>query len=113
LTSGLSNCVEWVDDRAAARVRNNPANQGLQPQEIKRLVIEHALGGCPIHQVPERREQWASRRDYYYEAVVAVEGFPGGLYVEMELSDPDPDLPEVSLLNAHPPSFSPRRTQRP
>jgi hypothetical protein len=102
LTSGLSNCVEWVNDKAARRVRGNPANQGLTPEEIKRLLREFVAAGGRIEQRREEREEYRGRRDYWYRAVIPLDGFRDGLFVEMELSDDDPDVPMVSLLNAHP-----------
>jgi hypothetical protein len=33
LTCSLSNCVEWINDKTANRVRSDPANQGLTPEE--------------------------------------------------------------------------------
>jgi hypothetical protein len=76
-------------------------------------VIEHAKKQGHIEQRREGREQWKHRREFVYEAIVEVEGFLHGLYVEMELSNPDRELPEVSLLNAHPPSFTNRRSSKP
>lgn len=102
LTSGLSNCVEWVNDQAARVVRNNPANQGLTPEGIKRLAIDFVRGGGPIEQRAEERTEYKHRRQYWYVAVVPVDGFHHGLFVEMELLDDDPDVPMVALLNAHP-----------
>jgi hypothetical protein len=102
LTSGLSNCVEWVNDKAARLVRDNPANQGLTPEGIKRLVIDFVEGGGPIEQRVEERTEYKHRRQYWYGVVVPVEGFRHGLFAEMELLDDDPDVPIVVLLNAHP-----------
>jgi hypothetical protein len=101
LCSNLSNVVAWINDRAAARVRNDPDNQGLTPQYITQLVREHVRKGGPIEQRREQRPEY-SYRDYWYYVVVPLQGFPQGLFVEMELADDDEDCPEVSLLNAHP-----------
>ncbi len=102
LTSGLSNCVEWINDKTARQVRANPANQGLTPEAIKRLLLEFvAAGGC-IEQRREEREEYQGRREYWYRAIIPLEGFRTGLFVEMELTDDDSDVPVVSLLNAHP-----------
>jgi hypothetical protein len=102
LESSLSNCVEWVDDRAAARVRNDPANRGLLPEGIKRLVQEYVRAGGKIEQRVETREQWKHQREYWYMVLVPFDDFSHGLFVEMELLDDDPEVPVVALLNAHP-----------
>jgi hypothetical protein len=102
LTSGLSNCVEWVDERTANRVRNDPANRGLTPDGIKQLLIEYVRQGGLVEQRPEEREPYRDQRRFWYRVVIPVSGFPRGLFVELALSDEDPDVLEVSLLNAHP-----------
>src|ERR1700733_9019278 len=48
LISGLSNCVEWVNDRTIELVENNPSNLGLTAKEIKRLTIDFARHGGAI-----------------------------------------------------------------
>lgn len=104
LTCTLSNCVEWVNEKTANRVRSDPANQGLTPGEIKRLLREfvRVTGPTCVEQEREEREGWRDRRDYWYRVIVPVTGFPQGLFVELELLDDDPDVPVVILLNAHP-----------
>ena len=104
LTCNLSNCVEWINERAANRVRSDPVNQGLTPGEIKRLLREfiRVNGPACLEQKREEREGWKDRRDYWYRVIVAVPGFPHGLFVELELLDDDPEVPIVVLLNAHP-----------
>lgn len=104
LICNLSNCVEWIDDKEANRVRSDPSNQGLTPTEIKRLTREHVRSNGPncVEQLREERENWKDRREYWYRVLVPIEGFPHGLFVEMELLDDDPDVPVVALLNAHP-----------
>ncbi len=104
LTSGLSNCVEWIDDKTVRTVRNNPANKKLTPKEIADLLMDHVKNGGPIEQRPEERDPWKSKRDFWYFVIVPVGGFTHGLFVEMELTDEDPDVPVVRLLNAHPQS---------
>ena len=102
LRSGLSNCVEWIDDKTALRVRNDPANQGLTPEGIKRLLLDFVRRGGPVEQFPEQRDRWRQRRAFWYRVVFPLDGFAHGLFVELELSDDDADVPVVSLLNAHP-----------
>ena len=100
----LSNCFEWINDKEANRVRSDPSNQGLTPGEIKRLTREHVRLNGPscVEQLREVRENRRDQRDYWYRVIVAIDGFPDGLFVEMELLDDDPDVPIVVLLNAHP-----------
>jgi hypothetical protein len=102
LTCGLSNCVEWINDRTALRVRNDPENQGLTPEAIKRLVREYVEANPQaIEQRHETRDPWRDHRLFWYCVVVPVEGFHHGLFVEIALSDEDPDCPCVQILNAH------------
>ncbi len=103
LTCGLSNCVEWVDDRTALRVRNDPDNRGLTPEAIKHLVREFARKNPEtIEQRCETRDEWRGKRLFWYRVIVPVEGFRHGLFIELVLSDEDPDCPCVHLVNAHP-----------
>lgn len=104
LTCTLSNCVVWVNDRTANRVRSDPANRGLRPGEITQLLREFVRISDPacVEQKHEEREGWKDRRDYWYRVIVPIDGFPRGLFVELELLDDDPDVPIVALLNAHP-----------
>jgi hypothetical protein len=100
LRSGLSNCVEWINEKATARVRNDPANQGLTPEGIRRLLLDFVRQGGQVEQRVEERQEWKNRREFWFRVVVPVAGFPHGLFVEMELADDDPDVPAVSLLRS-------------
>jgi hypothetical protein len=102
LTSGLSNCVEWINDETARRVRRDRANQGLTPEGIKKLLLDFVAAGGRPEQRREERAEYKEHRAFWYKAIVPVDGFRDGLFVEMELSDDDPDVPIVWLLNAHP-----------
>jgi hypothetical protein len=106
LRQGLGGGVEWIDDATIARVRNNPANRGLTPEGIKQLVIQHVRKGGKVDQRQEERAPWRDRREFWYRVVLDLDEFPRGLFVEMELTIDDPDVPMVSLLNAHPQSSS-------
>ena len=101
LKSRVGGCVEWINDQAARRARENRDNQGLTPDYIKRRVIEHVCAGGDVDQRQETRPEYSYRR-FWYRVVVPEDGFPNGLFVEMELTDEDEDCPVVSLLNAHP-----------
>ncbi len=96
---------EWVDDRTMIRVGNDPANQGLSPVAIKQMLQGWVAGGGTIACKPEDREHWKNKREFVYWAVIQAPGFPRGLFVELELLDPDPVDPRVVILNAHPASF--------
>src|SRR5262245_45188952 len=60
LTCTLSNCVEWINNKEANRVRSDPANQGLRPWEIIRLLREFVRrsGLSCVEQIREEREGW-------------------------------------------------------
>src|SRR5581483_11891265 len=100
ILSGLSNCLEWINEKTASRVRNDPGNRGLTPEGIRELVIEHVAAGGVIEGRREEREPWKDRREWWFFVVVPVADLPRGLFVEMELTDDDPDVPVVSLVNA-------------
>lgn len=102
IVSGLSNCLEWVDEQAMVRVANDVANRGVTPAEIRLQLIAFARSGGAIEQRREERPQYQWRREHWYRAVIPMPGFEEGLFVEMELFDEDPDVPIVMLLNAHP-----------
>src|SRR5688572_10131154 len=94
LTCSLSNCVEWVDDRTALRVRSDPDNRGLTPEAIKKLVREFAKAHPEsIEQRRETRDEWRGQREFWYCVIVPVEGFRDGFFIELVLSDDDPDCP--------------------
>lgn len=106
LTSGLSNCILWRDDRTIARIISNPELMGLTPREIKSLLIMHVVEEGPgvVIQVCEKREEYRNRYRFYYKTILHVEGyeFRHGLFVEYVLADDDEDCPVVHLVNTHP-----------
>ena len=74
----------------------------LSLADVRRELILYIRGGGDIIQVRETRTLWKDERDYWYKAIVPMPSrVKKGLFVEMELVKPDPDLPEVRLLNAH------------
>jgi hypothetical protein len=94
-------CCEWDDD-AAERVRNDPSLQGLTPEYIRdRLCLFIAVEGGSLQQVKESRPEY-SYRTYWYKAVFPEPGFKHGIFVELELTETDPQLPGVTIFNAHP-----------
>jgi hypothetical protein len=111
-SSGLSNCFDWLNDEVLLVVQRRPDLHGLSPVAIKRLAREWIVRyNGDIQERKEVREVGMDRRDYWYFVIIPVdpvEDFPRGLFVEMELTIPDPECPVVSLLNAHPQLQGPR-----
>jgi hypothetical protein len=110
--SSQTNCFDWLDIDVELEVGRRPDLHGLTPVTIKRLarawIVQH---GGAIRERVEDRENWMDRREFWYSVIVPVAplvDFPRGLFVEMELTEPDPDCPVVSLLNAHPQLQGPR-----
>jgi hypothetical protein len=103
LGCGVSNCVLW-QGKALWRIRNDPDLCSFTPTEIKLRLIDYVKNGGKVSQVPEERDEYKYRYRFYYKAIVPIEGFARGVFVEMRLSDCDPDYPVVSLVNADPQS---------
>ncbi|HEY2156594.1 MAG TPA: hypothetical protein VGH33_13265 [Isosphaeraceae bacterium] len=101
LGSRLSNCVVWKNDLTSLRVRNDPDLKGLTPEGIKRELLAFVAGGGEIVQVREARGEYRDYR-YYYKAILPLDGFDRGVFVEIVLVDDDQDFPMVALVNAHP-----------
>lgn len=91
----------WSGTQTKPR-RSDQYLQGLTPEGILEDVINYVTDeGGKIRQVKEKRPEY-SHRDYWYKVIVPYPDlFRKGLFVEMELFDPDPDCPVVHLLNAH------------
>jgi hypothetical protein len=97
---------DWINDKEALRVSNDPANRGLTANEIRELAREWINKGGEIKCVPETRSPYCDRRHFHYDVIIKpLDGFPKGLLVYMELCQKGRDDPSVNLLNAHPPSF--------
>lgn len=104
ICDGLGGCFEW-DERAVQRVLDDPDLRGLTPKYLRRKVIEFvtASGGTVVKQIVETRDPWQENFKYYYKVILPEPGFTHGIFVEMVLSDgDDPELPEVTLVGAHP-----------
>jgi hypothetical protein len=102
LTCGLSNCVEWINDRTANRIRNDPDLRGLTPEGIKHKLTAFVKDGGKVKQKREGRPGYKKSYAFYYKANLPLEGFSRRLFVEMVLTDgDDPDFPVVALVNAH------------
>jgi hypothetical protein len=94
---------DWVSPEAAQLVTTNPANQGFTSGLILDLAREWINTGGRIKCVDETRPNWRDKRHKHYDiTITGLREFRDGLYVYMEISNPDEDEPEVSLLNAHP-----------
>jgi hypothetical protein len=101
LMLGLGGCVEW-DVKVIGRLGAELAACGLTLAGVRKALIQHVQTGGAVVQVQEERETWKDRRDYWYKTIVPMPGMlKMGLFVEMELLNSDPELPEVSLVNAH------------
>ena len=99
ILSGLTGCCEW-NDRESRRLRSDDSLKGLTPAYLKQRLIKFVRDGGVLHQVPETRPEY-SHRTYYYKAIILEPDFPKGIFLELELSDKDPEVPCVVLLNAH------------
>ena len=99
IISRITGDCEW-DERAARRVRDS-LGPGLTPEVIKELLQDFVRKGGEVHQVPETREEYARDRRDYYKVIIPVWKFKHGLFVEIILSDDDPENPAVQIVNAH------------
>jgi hypothetical protein len=100
LNDGLSNCVLW-DEKGAQLVIEE---LNIRPRLIRQSTILHVRreGGGVVKQRDECREHWRDLYRFYYMVILPFEGFRHGLFVEMRLTDEDPDVPVVTLVRAHP-----------
>ena len=95
-------CCEW-DDEAAERVRSDPSLQGLTPEYIRdRLCRFIAVEGGRLQQVRESRPEYSLPH-------LLVQGGDSRNPVcgtesswSLKLTETDPDLPGVTIFNAHP-----------
>lgn len=102
LTSGLSNCVAWVNDKQIQVFTADPERQYLNARAVIIELLKYVKGGGQVVQVAETRPEYSHRR-FYYKAILPLTGFPLGFFVEMELEEgADPDVPAVWVVNAHP-----------
>ena len=93
-------CCEW-DDGAAERFRRQDPLEGLTPEYIRDRVCEFiANEGGALHQVQEQGRGY-DHREYYYKAIIPESGFKHGIFVELDLTITDPELPGVIIFNAH------------
>ena len=84
------------------RIRNDPALQAVgTPADIRRIVVQFIVGGGLIEFRAETREEYRTRRDYWFRANVPIAGHPVPLFFELELIDDDENDPFVTILNVH------------
>ena len=103
LTSGLSNCVLWKDDKTEHRIQSDRFLLGWTPKAIKRELIRCVKSGeAVIRQVEEMRAEYKNDYKCFYDVVLPIDDFQDGLYVEMVLHDEDEECPVVVLVNSHP-----------
>jgi hypothetical protein len=96
----VTGCCEW-HDRSYRRVRNDAELQGLTPEAVRQLLLDHVAGSGTIQKVKEQRPEHGEY-EFYHKAIISVPDFLHGLFVEMCLTDDDADYPVVLLVNAHP-----------
>jgi hypothetical protein len=103
LVGGLSNCVLW-DGRSAQIVRGDGELKGLTTSTIKAELTSFvkANGGTVVMQILEARPEWREEYKFYYKVILPIEDLKHGLFVEIRLTDDDPDVPTVTLVGAHP-----------
>lgn len=100
IKSGVGGCVEWAPIEAE-RILEEMEDFELSPAGIISELIKHVRNGGQVRQVKETRAN-RSHRDYYYKVIIPMPDlFKKGLFVEMEMVNADPELPEVLLVNAH------------
>jgi hypothetical protein len=99
LKCGVTGCVVW-NPRQAERVRKELAKHRITPELILIESVKFVQSGGAVLQAKETRPEY-DHRVYYYKVIVPFASFANGLFVEMELTDPDPEVPTVTLVNAH------------
>lgn len=95
----VTGCLEWKE-KAAKQFRLNSPVSGLTPDGVKQDVIRFVREGGEIIQVVETREEY-NDRPFYYKVILPFVGFTHGLFVELVLTDDDPDYPSVQIVNCH------------
>ena len=103
LRSGLTDWVEWQNEKLVKQVRNDPDMCRLRPQYIKKDLIEAVVERPDlVVQVRETRPEYMELWNFYYKFILCYEEVPHDVFVEMILNDLDPDLPAVTIVSVHP-----------
>jgi|SRR5579884_3040234 len=101
ITCGVTGCCLW-DRRADQRARSDRGLAGLDPEEITgRLQVYVRAHPEAVRARQETREEYRGAYDFWFRVIVPVHEFRHGLFVELILVDPDPELPVVWIVNAH------------
>lgn len=100
IKSGIDGCVEWDNDEVD-RIEKELLGYGLDLRVVRKTLIEHVRNGGKVVQKDEIRAEKKERRHFWYRIIVPMPQFRKGLFVEVELTNTDPELPEIRILNAH------------
>ncbi len=103
IRSGVLGQIQWKT-AAADRVRADKELHGLTPEAIRALLRQFVLDGHSLSVRQETRAEYLQahpENPYWYRAVIPVDWLPGGLFVEVILSDDDPDDPWVDIVSVH------------
>jgi hypothetical protein len=103
IRAGILGHIQWKD--ASERlIRDDPQLNAIGPRGIRALVRKFVLDGNLLDARPEKRQEFLKENPdhpYWYRAIIPVDGFPHGLFVELVLIDHDPDEPWVEIVSAH------------
>ncbi len=101
ITCQVGGCCLW-DCRAEQRARTDRGLAGFTPNAITELLQYHvAVHPEAVTARRETREGYRGAYDFWFRVIVPVEDFTHGLFVELILVDPDPEVPVVWIVNAH------------
>ncbi len=66
---------------------------------LRKTAYEFVCNGGKISEIEETRPGYEFR--HYYKIILPVPEFVHGVFIEMRLTDDDPDCPSVEIVNAH------------
>lgn len=95
ICAGTMGHIEWKPS-AYEVVRDDPEMEGFTPEGIRRLLREFVFAGNCLNVRHERRTEFSEENPdepYWYRAVIPVDQFPKGLFVEVKLIDDDEKAP--------------------
>jgi hypothetical protein len=93
-------CLEYESNELQRRIQRELQNVGT-PRGLRDDLIRHAGANDLIECRKETRTEFQDRREFWFRALVAIPGFHQPLFYELELTDDDPECPQVSILNVH------------
>ncbi len=90
-------------DNAYRCLEDDPGMRGFTPVGIKQLLRDFICNhGGAIDPRNQGFEHWLDKENpYYYRVVIPVPEFPKGLFVEIIITDYDPNDPFVSIVSVH------------